>query len=127
MGVVGSFLNLYCAVIFLNAEAIMEYPGASEMFGGSNEIIQTILALKWILAAALFISAVLGMIGAATLCKRGAASGSLLVFAAVISAFTVVGILTAICYAIGSIFAFISDKRSRLKENDDSDEYDMGI
>lgn len=131
LGVVGSFLNLYCAVLLLNVEAITSYPGASEVLGGVNQIIQTLIALKWILAAALFISAVLGAIGAATLCKKGAVSGSLFVFAAVLSAVTVVGILTAFCDAVGSIFAFISDKRHlqglNETQNDDSDEYDMGI
>jgi hypothetical protein len=131
LGIVGSFFALYCALISFNAEAILEYPGLMTELGGGEGIINAVIALKWVLASALFISVFLGTVGSVMLCKRGTLSGILLVTAAVLSAVTVCGVLAAVCYTIGGIFAFVSDKRSLLKhedpQSDDSNDYDMGI
>ncbi len=131
LGIVGSFLALYCGLITFNAEAILKYPGLMTELSGAEGIVQTMIALRWVLSSLLFASVLLGAVGAAMLSKKGAASGVLLVAAAVLSAATVCGILAAICYAISCTFAFVSDKRSALSaqtsEDDKPEDFDMGI
>lgn len=131
LGIVGSFFALYGALITYNAEEILKYPGLMTELSGAESIVQTMIALKWVLSSVLFLSLVLGSVGAARLCKKGAASGVLFVAAAVLSAVSVCGIISAICYALGAIFAFVSDKRSALStessDEDDSQDFDMGI
>ncbi len=129
LSIVGSFIALYGALITFNAEAILKYPGLMTELKGGEGIINTVIALRWVLASALFISVLLGIVGASMLCRKGAVSGVLLVSAAVLSAVTVCGIISAVCFALGGIFAFVSDKREGPAEtrDDDSEEYDMGI
>ena len=130
LGVVGSFLALYGALITFNAEAILKYPGLMEELSGGEAVIQTMIALRWVLAFMLFMSAVLGAVGAAILSRKGTVSGTMLVIASVFSAVTVCGALSAVCFALSGIFAFVSDKRCALKavaSDDESEDYDMGI
>ena len=131
LGIVGSFFALYCALITFNAETILKYPGLMTELSGAEGIVQALISLRWVLSSVLFVSLLLGLIGAALLCKKGAVSGVLLVAAAVLSAVSVCGIVSAICYALGAIFAFVSDKRCTLSaqssEDNDSQDFDMGI
>ena len=128
LGITGSFFALYGAIITFQSQAILEYPGLSDFLSGS--VFQTIVALRWVLASALFLSLILGAIGSALFCKKGTVSGTLLIAACMLSAVTVCGIVSAVLFALSGIFAFVSDKRTALcpqAAEADSDDYDMGI
>lgn len=128
LGITGSFFALYGALITFQSQAILDYPGLSDFLSGT--VFDTIIALRWVLASALFASLLLGAIGSVLFCKKGAVSGTLLITACVLSAATVCGMLSAVLFALSGVFAFVSDKRTAMHPEAakvDSEAYDMGI
>lgn len=127
LALVGSFLALYGALLTFNAALLLEYPGLMDELSGIRDALAAIIALRWVLAGILFACTALGALGAALLCVRGAVSGGALVAAAVLSAFTLLGIFAALFFAAAGILAFVSDKRGAAPFEPRGDGSDMGI
>lgn len=66
----------------------------------------------WLYVAGILsiVGGVLGIIGGAIVKKKNIVSGVLLIIAAVLSCFTVIGIISGVVLALAAVFAFIKDK-----------------
>jgi hypothetical protein len=70
-------------------------------------------ALFWIPAILSLIGGVLGIVGAALTRKKNVIAGVLMIIAAVLCLFTVVGFISTILFVLGGIFALINDKSAQ--------------
>lgn len=127
LALVGSLLALYGALLAFNAALLLEYPGLMDELSGIRDALAAVIALRWALAGLLFACAALGAAGAALLCVKGAVSGGTLVAAAVLSAFTLLGIFAALFFGAAAILAFVSDKRAGAPYEPPDGGSDMGI
>ena len=139
LSIIGTVFALITALIFLASVTLF---GSSDLFSQMNdtampEFTSIVSTIVLVLAVLLGICVIMGVIASVKINKKGITAGILLVISAVVCALTVYGILAAVCFLLAGIFSFVADKQSYLNpvptvpfnyaEDDDPEEYDMGI